>query len=308
MCAEGATFLADSEWLFGGTAETAGECFSTMAVCTQAGYTYFVNDDGETSSELVDRCESPSNAGIEEMNRGVCSAIGGYWDATTCSEAQAGLVHAQSNPEALALYCTNSMYRQFFETALTGCCSAGNRVSLDAFCGDMTVAPTAFPMVPHICEGGVSMVPTALLPFGDGMCSIPDSMSGACRANGWVVQPSATAGQIMCAQPEDEAEDAAELKEPECIVLMRGTWLPKSCGQWETEVSSIGPAGFAGYCASDPSGETKSNVDAALAACCPPGTVGSCLGLDFNGPHENPFCGVCWRCAASYTTSAQLFY
>ena len=301
MCAQGATFLADSEWLFGGTAETSGECATTRQPCTQAGYQYGEESDGTPSSEPVDRCDTPDGSNLEAMSSGICASIGGYWEAKTCSDAQAGLVHAQSNPEALAVYCTNSMYRQFFETALTGCCSAGNRVSLDAFCGDMTVAPTAYPMVPHFCEGGVSMVATAQLPFDKGECSIPGSMSGVCRANGWVVRPSAIAGQSVCKEADDAAEDTAELGEPECIVMMSGTWAPMTCAQWEAgDLASMHPAMLAGYCDSDPSGETKGNIDAALAACCPPGTVGSCLGLDFNGPHENPLCGVCWRCAASY--------
>jgi hypothetical protein len=283
MCAEEATFLADNEWQFGGTGETSGECITMRQSCSDAGYVY---GDDPTSSNPLDKCVAPDDSCLE-MNREVCDRIGGYWEVTTCGAARAGLMHIQNNPEALELYCSNPVYNQYFETALAGCCSAGNRVAMDAFCGDVTMAPvdpTAFPIVPHLCEGGVGMVATTAF-FDEGTCSIPNSMGDACRANGWTVRPSACAvieGQSVCAADSDNATD---LSQRECIVLMDGTWVPKTCGEWETEVAAFGgPAVLAGYCASEPMAKTY--VDAALATCCPSGTAG-----DVCGPPEEG--GIC---------------
>ena len=116
------------------------------------------------------------------------------------------------------------------------------------------------------------MVATAAFPF-EGRCSIPDSTAAECRTLGYTVDDLVTGGRSVCEKAD--GDNAPDMNERVCAVLMEGEWLPKSCGQWETEMSFIGPAGLAGYCASDPSGGVKGYVDAALAACCPPGTVGS---------------------------------
>ena len=270
MCAEGDTFLADSEWLFGGTAASAGACYATMTACTQAGFMYSQTSDGVPSSALVDSCNAQDGSNLE-MSRGVCDSIGGHWDATTCQAAKYGLDHAQSTGQgqALSAYCTNPMLRHFFETALAGCCSAGNIASMDTYCGDLTVAPTAHPLVPDFCDGGSSMVSTALLPFDDGTCSIPDAMATACRDHGWSVRPLAIEGRSEC----EEGDATPELKAPECVLLLGGEWLQKTCGQWETEMMHAGPAGLAAYCAADPTGRTKLYVDIGLLACCPAGTA-----------------------------------
>ena len=152
--------------------------------------------------------------------------------------------------------------------------SSRSTMSTDAVdATELCDVPTRLPVPEGFCEDGNSMVATAEFPF-DGSCSIPDAMAGQCRASGYTVEDLATEGQSICKSADgDNAPEGPDMNERVCAVLLEGTWLPKSCGQWEGEISFVGVTGLATICASDPSGGTKGYVDAALAACCPTGTV-----------------------------------
>ena len=153
------------------------------------------------------------------------------------------------------------------------CASSEDAVDAAELCS----RPTRPPVPDGFCEDGNSMVATAAFPY-EGSCSIPDSMAGVCRELMYTVEELATEGRSTCTK-DDGADLAPDMNERVCTVLLEGDWVPKSCGQWETEISLTGPAGFAAYCASDPTGGIKAYVDSALEACCPPGTVFLGLGL-----------------------------
>ena len=135
---------------------------------------------------------------------------------------------------------------------------------------ELCAQTTSAPVPDGYCEDGNSIDPTAALPF-DGRCSIPDAMAAECRSLMYTVEDLATEGRSIC--EKTDGDNAPDMNERICAVLLEGEWLPKSCGQWETELAFLGPAGVAAYCASDQSGYIGAVVNLGLEACCPAGTA-----------------------------------